>query len=89
MTTYFSVPITSIVSELDLRTFVISGGPQTGLSMTKVWTFRVVPGPVALSGIAGKEGSASFSAGHDDGAIVVALAVGLATVLNWVKTTYY
>ena len=77
--------ITSIVSELDLRPFVVPG-PQFGLSI--IWTFRVIPGPVAESWIARLEGSVfSISAGHDHGAIVVALAVGLATGCSWVKAT--
>ena len=76
--------ITSIVSELDLRPFVVSC-PQTGLTI--IWTFRVIPGPVAESWIARLEGSVSISAGHDHRAIVVALAVGLATWCSWVKAT--
>ena len=57
---------------------------QSGLS--KIWTFWVVPGPVteSESGIAWME-SSDIRAVHDHGAIIVALAVGLATGFGWVK----
>jgi len=72
--------VTSIVSELDLRPFVVPG-PQFGLSI--IWTFRVIPGPVTFSWISRKEGSVSIRAGHDNRAKVVALAVGVAAGCRW------